>query len=64
MGYVDFFKLLKVHQHRLTRQELLTLRGQAMAGQYAAAQTGLFRIIARKDAARRTANAQSTEASV
>ena len=50
MGYVDFFKLLKQHQNRLTRQELLTLRGQAMAGQYAAAKTGLTKILMRKDA--------------
>ena len=55
MGYVDFFKLLKRHQHRLTRQELLTLRGQAMAGQYAAAQTGLTKILMRKDARRKGA---------
>ena len=53
MGYVDFFRLLKQHQHRLTRQELLTLRGQAMAGQYAAAKTGLTKILMRKDARRK-----------
>ena len=53
MGYVDFFKLLKQHQNRLTRQELLTLRGQAMAGEYDAAKTGLTKILMRKDARRK-----------
>lgn len=41
MGYIDFFKLLGMYRHVLTRQQLQTLRGQAMAGQYEAAHRGL-----------------------
>ena len=50
MGYVDFFKSLKMYRHLLTRQELQTLRGQAMAGDYDAAKKGLTMILNRKRA--------------
>ncbi len=48
MGYVDFFKTLGRHKHLLTRQELQTLRGQAMAGDYDAAKRGLTTVLNRK----------------
>lgn len=48
MGYVDFFKALGHHKHLLTRQELQTLRGQAMAGDYDGAKKGLIKLLERK----------------
>lgn len=61
MGYVDFFKSLKMYRHLLTRQELQTLRGQAMAGQYEAASRGLATILMRKEAeAGRSVHAKKT----
>lgn len=52
MGYVDFYKLLGNNRHMLTRQELRTLRGQAKAGDYDAAQRGLEKILMRKKTVR------------
>lgn len=48
MGYVDFFKMLGRHKHLLTRQELQTLRGQAMTGDYDGAKKGLIKLLDRK----------------
>lgn len=36
----QFFKTLKRYRHRLKRQELLTLRGQALHGDIAGAKKG------------------------
>ncbi|MDL2206250.1 hypothetical protein LJC33_04985 [Eubacteriales bacterium OttesenSCG-928-N13] len=48
-----FLKRLKHHHahSRLTRQQLLTLRGQALAGDLTGAEKGLERILRRKETA-------------
>lgn len=50
MGCVDFIKTLKSYRHMLTRHELQTLRGQALAGHYEAARRGLATILMRTEA--------------
>lgn len=42
-------KTLKVYKDKLTRQQLLTLRGQAIAGDYAGALKGLEKVIENYD---------------
>ncbi len=65
MGYIDFFKVLGRHKHLLTRQELQTLRGQAMAGDYEGAKKGLHVLLMRKQAPRgRCAHADQAKPSV
>lgn len=61
MGYVDFFKTLGRHHQMLTRQELQSLRSQAMAGDYDAATKGLNALLERKRTeAGRKLNAEKT----
>lgn len=46
-----FLKRLKIHRHQLTRQQLRTLRGQALAGDIVGANKGLDHILRRKESA-------------
>lgn len=45
MGKVEALRILAEHKNELTRQQLLTLRGQVLAGNVAAAMRGLARIV-------------------
>ena len=45
MGKVEALRVLSEHKNELTRQQLLTLRGQILAGDVAAAMRGLARIV-------------------
>ncbi len=44
----QFLRRLKRHRDMLSRQQLLTLRGQALAGDIAGANRGLDHILQRK----------------
>ena len=44
--------LLKANRHRLTRQQIRTIKGQALAGDAAGAMRGLQKILERKEASR------------
>lgn len=45
MGKVEALRILAERKNELTRQQLLTLRGQVLAGNVAAAMRGLARIV-------------------
>lgn len=45
MGKVEALRILSEHKAELTRQQLLTLRGQNLAGNADAAMRGLARIV-------------------
>ena len=59
----NLLRILAVYKHILTRQELLTIRGQIMAGDRAAAMKGIQKCLA-KHGYRGICHAKQTQASV
>lgn len=48
MNYIEingFVKYLKKYQHQLSKQQLKTLRGQALSGDLAGAKRGLIKLL-------------------
>ena len=48
----EVMKLLKANRHRLTRQQIRTIKGQALAGDTAGAMRGLHKLLERKESPR------------
>lgn len=49
MTKAEIIAYLGANKHRISRQQLLTLRGQALAGNVEAAEKGLAKILRRQD---------------
>ncbi len=49
MNKVELLKLLGKHKHILSRQELRTIKGQVLAGEYEGALRGIMTILRRKN---------------
>lgn len=45
---IDCYRLLKMYRNKLTRQQLLTLKGQIKSGDYKGFKIGLKRLIINK----------------
>lgn len=49
MELTEFMKLLKSHRRSLSRQQYLTLKGQALSGDVLAAAKGLQKLLRRRN---------------